>query len=82
MNEQDAILGKIIRQFTDSENILREIGAMIDKCIITEEDTAFRNIVSEMYLKLCSLQISINDYSECIRNYIAPTETTTEGDVQ
>lgn len=82
MDKQDAIVGKIVRRFTDSENILRDIGAIIDSCIVTEGENEFHNLVSEMYIKLCSLQLSLNNYTEDLKKYLNSSDPNVEGDFQ
>lgn len=66
----DAILGKIVKDFTVTEDILRNVGSYIDKLVAAEDENEFEQIVVELCFKLSSLQSCVASFESDVRSYI------------
>lgn len=83
IDSQEAMLGVIVRAFTDMENSLRDIGACIDELVVTEDDHEFREIVSSMYFKLSSMSsVSIESLKDKITSYITSKKEKNDDDIR
>ena len=65
----DEVLGKIVRNFTITEDLFRQVGAYIDSVILLEDESEFKEKVAEMYIKLASLKTSVNDFIQDLEVY-------------
>lgn len=81
MGNQDAALGKVVRNFTLVENILRDIGSFIDTLVPLEDEDVFKEVISNMYFKVASLESSVEQFKNDLSSYIlADSKPTQSGD--
>lgn len=71
MNELDLIItGVVVKDFQDVSDVLESIGQSTDLLIRQNEHDEIVSSVSEIYLKLKSLEQSVQDMTKNVDSYI------------
>ena len=71
-----AVLGMIVRQFTDIENDLRNIGTHIDKLVeSTDKENSIEN-VSAVRLNLMTMALTLKEFTDIVDDYLDISEKT------
>ena len=80
MNELDLIItGVVVKDFQDVSDVLESIGQSTDLLIRQNEHDEIVSSVSEIYLKLRSLEQSVQDMTKNVDSYI---RSLSESDAQ
>lgn len=77
-NISDMMLGKVVRNFTISEDIFQQVGSYIDSLISIEDEEEFSEKLAEMFIKLSSLKLSVEVFINDLQTYFQTNAMTVE----